>query len=75
MPEVLQAGCLSCHPTNSIKALKAHNNNNNNNNTHTHTHNHLKAFCPGLVLGCHLSVNKISCYSSNQGGSQEEHIS
>jgi len=26
------------------------------------------------VLGCHLSVNKISSYSSNQGGSQE-HIS
>ena len=23
------------------------------------------------VLGCHLSVNKISSYSSNQGGSQE----
>ena len=36
----LQAGCPSCHPTNSVKALKAkksrnsNNNNNNNNNKH-----------------------------------------
>jgi len=28
----LQAGCPSCRPTNSVKALKAVNNNNNNNN-------------------------------------------
>jgi len=27
------------------------------------------------VLGSHLSVNKISSYSSNQGGRKEEHIS
>jgi len=26
----LQAGCPSCRPTNSVKALKAYNNNNNN---------------------------------------------
>ena len=27
------------------------------------------------VLGCHLSLNKIFSYSSNEGGSEEEHIS
>ena len=30
----LQAGCPSCRPTNSVKALKALGNNNNNNNNH-----------------------------------------
>jgi len=30
-PNFLQAGCPSCRPTNSVKALKATNNNNNNN--------------------------------------------
>jgi len=33
----LQAGCPSCHPTNSVEALKA------KINTHTHTHNHITA--------------------------------
>jgi len=42
----LQAGCPSCRPTNSVKALKAgttltNNNNNNNNN------DRLTAFDPG----------------------------
>ena len=37
----LQAGCPSCRPTNSIKALKARNEDNNNNN------DRLTAFDPG----------------------------
>ena len=38
----LQAGCPSCRPTNSVKALKA------TIYINTHTHNRLTAFCPGL---------------------------
>jgi len=38
---ILQAGCPSCHPTNSVKALKAVENN-------EHTHTRLTALCPGL---------------------------
>jgi len=38
----LQAGCPSCRPTNSVKALKAQNNSNNNNNN-----DRLTAFDPG----------------------------
>jgi len=36
----LQAGCLSCRPTNSVKALKAQS------TDHTHTHGRLTAVCP-----------------------------
>jgi len=39
----LQAGCPSCRPTNSVKALKAY-----MDHTHTHTHTRLTALCPGL---------------------------
>ena len=33
-PPLLQAGCPSCHPTNSVKALKGNLNNSNNNNNY-----------------------------------------
>jgi len=38
----LQAGCPSCHPTNSVEALKA------DMGYSTHTHARLSALCPGL---------------------------
>jgi len=38
----LQVKCPSCHPTYSIKALKARR------RLHTHTHTRLTALCPGL---------------------------
>ena len=48
----LQAGCPSCRPTNSIKALKAGKVRNveicRMSHTHTHTHNRSTAVCPGL---------------------------
>jgi len=39
----LQAGCPSCHPTNSVKALQAYYTDNNNNNNN----DRLTAFDPG----------------------------
>ena len=59
----LQAGCSSCRPTNSVKALKAirtthtvhilltvlaHTHTHTHARTHAHTHTHLTALCPGL---------------------------
>jgi len=57
--QLLQAGCPSCQPTNSIKALKANQRIEGNakynrkvskiiRDTNTHTHTRLMALCPGL---------------------------
>jgi len=38
----LQAGCPSCRPTNSVKALKAQPDNSNSNNNNNNNHHHLQ---------------------------------
>jgi len=55
----LQAGCPSCRPANSVKALNA-----NINSTHTHTHTTILQLCiiclgfPSVLWRCWLGVRK-----------------
>jgi len=64
--QFLQAGCPSCRPTNCVKALDGEGKFIKKENNIV-----IKEICSWLP---HFSANRISSYSSNQGGSQE-HIS